>query len=116
MAAFPLGVALAAVGMRLPALARAVPIAVGIVVVIAGALQFTAWKAYHLARYREAPRRGRPLPAHAATAWRLGVRLGLHCGKGSAGLTVILCVWDSWTCARWLSWGGHHRRTSRAGR
>jgi predicted metal-binding membrane protein len=42
MAAFPLGVALAAVEMQLPALARAVPIAVGVVVLIAGALQFTA--------------------------------------------------------------------------
>ena len=49
MAAFPLGVALAAVEMQLPALARAVPIAVGVVVLIAGALQFTAWKAHHLA-------------------------------------------------------------------
>jgi predicted metal-binding membrane protein len=46
MAAFPLGVALAAVEMQLPALARAVPIAVGVVVLIAGALQFTAWKAH----------------------------------------------------------------------
>src|SRR5215510_650933 len=36
--AFPLGVALAAIAMKLPALARAVPIEVGVVVVIAGAL------------------------------------------------------------------------------
>src|SRR5437867_6889912 len=42
MAAFPPGVALAAVEMRHPALARAVPIAVGVVVLIAGALQFSA--------------------------------------------------------------------------
>src|SRR6059036_2476782 len=49
MAAYPLGVALAAVGMQRPALARAVPIAVGVVVLIADALQFSAWKARHLA-------------------------------------------------------------------
>ena len=41
LAAFPLGVALATVEMQLPALARAVPIAVGGVVLIAGALQFS---------------------------------------------------------------------------
>jgi hypothetical protein len=41
MAAFPLGVALATVEMQLPALARAVPIAVGVAVLIAGSLQFT---------------------------------------------------------------------------
>ena len=63
MAAFPLGVALAAIAMRQPALARAVPIAVGVVVVIAGALQFTAWKAHHLACCRDAPGRERTLPA-----------------------------------------------------
>src|SRR6266576_3323819 len=43
MAAFPLGVALAAIEMQLPALAGAVPIAIGVVVLIAGALQFTEW-------------------------------------------------------------------------
>jgi hypothetical protein len=43
-AAFPLGVALAAVEMRQPALARAVPIAVRVIVLIAGSLQFTARK------------------------------------------------------------------------
>src|SRR5213595_896212 len=55
MAAFPLGVALAAVEMQQPALARAVPIAVGVVVLMAGCLQLTAWKARHLAYCREAP-------------------------------------------------------------
>ncbi len=66
MAAFPLGVALAAVAMQRPALARAVPIAVGVGVLIAGALQFTAWKAHHLAGCREAPGRGRILPGTPA--------------------------------------------------
>jgi predicted metal-binding membrane protein len=92
MAAFPLGVALATIEMQQPALARAVPIAVGMVVLIAGALQFTAWKAHHLACCREAPGRSRTLPADAGTAWRHGLRLGLHCSYSSAGLTAILLV------------------------
>jgi predicted metal-binding membrane protein len=92
MAAFPLGVALAAVEMQQPALARAVPIAVGVVVLIAGSLQLTAWKARHLACCREAPGRGRTLPADAGTAWRHGLRLGLHCSHCCAGLIAILLV------------------------
>jgi predicted metal-binding membrane protein len=92
MVAFPLGVALAAVEMQLPALARAVPLAVGVVVLIAGSLQLTAWKARHLACCREAPGRGRTLPADAGTAWRHGLRLGLHCGYCCGGLTAILIV------------------------
>jgi predicted metal-binding membrane protein len=90
MAAFPLGVALATIEMQQPALARAVPIAVGVVVLMAGSLQFTAWKARHLARCREAPGRGRTLPGDAGTAWRHGLRLGLHCIQCCAGLMAIL--------------------------
>src|SRR3954465_4273436 len=45
VAAFPVGVALAAIEMQRPALARGVPIGVGVVVLIAGCLQLTAWKA-----------------------------------------------------------------------
>jgi predicted metal-binding membrane protein len=92
MAVFPLGVALAGVEMQQPALARAVPIAVGVVVLIAGALQLTAWKARHLACCREAPGRGRALPADAGTAWRHGLRLGLHCTHCCLGLMAILLV------------------------
>jgi predicted metal-binding membrane protein len=92
MAAFPLGIAVAAVEMQQPTLARAVPIAIGGVVLIAGALQFTAWKARHLACCRAAPGRGGTLPADAGTAWRHGVRLGLHCSYCCGGLMAILLV------------------------
>src|SRR5205823_5169009 len=92
MAAFPLGVALAAAEMQQPSLARAVPIAVGVVVLIAGSLQFTTSKARRLACCREAPGRGRTLPADAGTAWRHGLRLGLHCVRCCAGLMAILLV------------------------
>jgi predicted metal-binding membrane protein len=92
MAAYPLGVALASVEMQRPALARAAPVVVGVVVLIAGSLQLTPWKARHLACCREAPARGRTLPADAATAWRHGLRLGRHCAACCAGLTAILLV------------------------
>ena len=92
MAVFPLGVALAQVEMQQPALARAVPIAAGVVVLIAGALQFSAWKARHLASCREAPDRVRTLTADAGTAWRHGLRLGLHCSYCCTGLMAILLV------------------------
>src|SRR2546422_5221639 len=92
MAAFPLGAALASIEMQLPALARAVPIAVGVIVLIAGALQFTAWKVRHLACCRDVPGRARTLPTDAGTAWRYGVRLGLHCSFCCVGLMAILLV------------------------
>jgi predicted metal-binding membrane protein len=91
-AVFPLGIALAAIEMRQSALARTVPITIGVVVLIAGVLQFTVWKAHHLACCREALGPDRTLPANAGTAWRHGLRLGIHCGKCCANLTAILLV------------------------
>jgi predicted metal-binding membrane protein len=88
MAAFALGAGLAPVEMERPALARSVPMAVGVVVLLAGSFQFTAWKGRHLACCREAP--GRALPADAGTAWRHGLRLGLHCTGCCAGLMAAL--------------------------
>ncbi len=88
LCAFPLGVALTAVTMRQPAVARAVPIAVGMVVLIAGLLQFTAWKARQLACCRETPKRGGGLDA--ASAWRYGMHLGLRCCCCCCGLTASL--------------------------
>ena len=92
VAVFPLGITLAEVEMQQPTLARAVPIAVGVVVLLAGALQFSPWKTRHLACCREAPGRGRRLPADARTAWRHGLHLGLHCSLCCAGAMTILLV------------------------
>jgi predicted metal-binding membrane protein len=87
MAAFPLGVTLAAVEMQLPALARAVPITVGVVVLIAAAL--------HSPRGRDItlPAAGSPgARPYVAGGHRHGLRLGLHCSYCCAGLTAILLV------------------------
>jgi predicted metal-binding membrane protein len=92
MTVYPLGVALAAIEMQQPALARAEPIAISAVVLIAGAFQFTPWKAHHLACWQDAPGNGRVLPRDLEAAWRYGLRLGLHCAACCAGLTAILLV------------------------
>ncbi len=92
VAAFPLGVALAEVEMRLPALARSVPGAIGVVVLLSGLLQLTRWKARHLACCREMPGRDSVLAAGTGTAWRHGLRLGIHCGYCCASLMAILLV------------------------
>lgn len=59
----------------------------GLLVLAAGAFQFTPWK-------RRALERCRPVPAsaHAPSArgaWRYGMRLGVHCCSACAGLMVI---------------------------
>jgi predicted metal-binding membrane protein len=92
VAAFPVGVGLAEIEMREPALARAVPSAVGVVVLLAGFVQLTRWKARHLDCCRAAPAHPRALPADARTAFRHGLRLGVACGCCCAGLMAILLV------------------------
>jgi predicted metal-binding membrane protein len=92
MAIFPLGAALEEIEMHHAALARAVPAAVGVVVLIAGMMQFTAWKSHRLAGCREAPGRAGTLSGNARSAWRQGVQFGLQCGASCANLTVILIV------------------------
>lgn len=92
VAVFPLGVAVTAIEMQQPALSRAVPIAMGVVVLVAGALQFSAWKARHLACCRDAGS-CRTQTASAGRAWRQGLRLGLHCSFCCAGpMTILLIV------------------------
>ncbi|HVH34708.1 MAG TPA: DUF2182 domain-containing protein [Tahibacter sp.] len=86
----PFGCAVATVLMQSPALARNAPAAAAIVIVLAGLLQFSAWKRRRLAccRATEIPRPYRH--ADVMTAWRYGGRLGLHCLGGCAGFTAAL--------------------------
>lgn len=103
--AYPLGALVRTATMRHPALGRALPLATALIVLAAGALQLTRWKARHLACCRAFSRaccreirggeslgRSRALPARAVTAWRHGLRLGWHCSQCCAGLTTILLV------------------------
>ena len=68
------------------------PFATGLVVVAAGALQFTAWKARHLACCRRGAWHGGASGAPAGPAWRDGVRLGVHCVCSCAGATAVMIV------------------------
>lgn len=88
--AFCAGATLAALVMRFPLLARAVPSAIGLIVLIAGALQFSAWKARHLACCRGA--HCGVVAASARAALRHGMHLGMHCVHCCFGLTTILLV------------------------
>ena len=92
MAVFPLGVALTAVQMQYPVFARAVPVAVGVVILMAGALQLTTWKARHLAFCSDAPGPGSSLPVGIRAAWIHGLQLGVHCSQCCVGLMAILLV------------------------
>ncbi|KVL41958.1 hypothetical protein WS98_04720 [Burkholderia territorii] len=88
---FPGGTALAAVAVRLPALAAAMPFAAGAVVLGAGMLQFSGWKARRLAGCRHASDDAceRRPGAAAAIAWRCGVRTALHCGACCGNLMAV---------------------------
>ena len=78
------------VAVHLAGAVRALSAASGVVVLLAGALQFTAWKAHHLARFRAAAEAGLGEPQSAAAAWRHGLRLGAHCVRSCAGPTAVL--------------------------
>lgn len=90
--AFGAGAVLTTLELRLPAVARAVPLTAGLVVLGAGVLQFTRWKARCLARCHEAPGCGTALSGGMASAWRYGLRLGLRCSYACVGLTATLLV------------------------
>jgi predicted metal-binding membrane protein len=90
--AFLAGAILTSLEMQLPLLARAVPGAIGAIVLISGVLQFSAWKAHHLACCRGTPDGGEALRADGRMAWRHGLRLGLHCVHCCLGLTTLLLV------------------------
>jgi predicted metal-binding membrane protein len=88
LALFPVGAALAALAMRVPGLARAVPPASGVILIAAGALQFTKWKLHHLMCCRSLPSRAPPAKAWAAGCY--GVRLSAHCAASCIGATAVL--------------------------
>lgn len=91
-AIYPLGAALARAAMGHRWLAHGVPLAAAVVVVLAGALQFSAWKARRLACCRAAPAVVPPPPHGMVAGLRHGVRLGLDCACCCGNLMAISLV------------------------
>lgn len=85
---YPLVIAVTAVETR-PALAGLLPFAAGLVVLLAGIVQISAWKARGIACCREAPESG-AIPAGASAALRHGMRLGIHCVRCCGNLMAVL--------------------------
>jgi len=81
---FLLGLAISAAQSHWPGVVRVAPIAAGAVVLVAGSIQLTAWKARRLARCREVPP-ARVARTTVASAWTHGLRLGRDCGLSCAG-------------------------------
>jgi predicted metal-binding membrane protein len=84
MAFYPLGAGMAALLVQLPPLARAAPLASGLIVALAGGFQLSSVKARYLACCRAMPR------CQEASPLRHGMRLGVHCCGCCAGLTAML--------------------------
>jgi predicted metal-binding membrane protein len=91
-ATYPLGVLLGAAAMRGQALARAVPVATGGVLVIAGCVQLSGWKARRLGCCRDAAACSGSPAAEGGRAWGHGLRLGLDCSLCCSGLMAVLLV------------------------
>ncbi|WP_241024665.1 DUF2182 domain-containing protein [Burkholderia sp. Ac-20365] len=91
MAVFALGFLLMSLALQVPELARVVPFGAGVIALLAGAMQFSAWKLRYLACSRllnvsiDASHR-------ASAAWTQGLRLGLHCMFCCVGLTAVLLI------------------------
>jgi predicted metal-binding membrane protein len=84
---FALGTSLSFAALQMPQLARAVPAATALLVLAAGALQFTAWKARALECCKRAPLCTERL---AACALKSGLQLGVRCGACCAAPTAVL--------------------------
>jgi predicted metal-binding membrane protein len=79
-----------AVEMRSGKVAQWLPVAAAVVLLVAGGVQFTSWKARQLALCREGSGSGCQHAPDALGAWRHGLRLGMRCSLCSASLMLAL--------------------------
>ena len=92
VALFPLGVLFAEWTMQSPAVSQAVPILGALVILTAGASQFTEWKSRLLACCRHSIDCARDTQPNYRAAWRHGLDIGLRCVRCCAALTAVLLV------------------------
>ena len=90
VAAYPAGAGVMAVATRWGTVAQWLPIAAGVVLLGAGGVQFTSWKARQLALCREGSGCGCPPAPNPLGAWRHGLRLGVRCSLCCGSLMLAL--------------------------
>jgi predicted metal-binding membrane protein len=88
--AYAVGLGLMAVETRWGTVERWLPVATGVVLLVAGGMQFTSWKARQLARCRDGSGCGCPPAPNAVGAWRHGVSLGVRCSLCCGSLMLAL--------------------------
>lgn len=66
------------------------PVAAGVLLLVAGVVQLTPWKARQLALCREGLSYGRPGGPDTLGAWRHGLRLGVRCSRSCGNLMLAL--------------------------
>jgi predicted metal-binding membrane protein len=91
-AAYAAGAGVTAVEEHWGMAAHWLPIAAGVVLLAAGGVQLTAWKARQLAHCREGSGCGGPPMVNALGAWRHGLRLGVRCSLCCGSLMLALLV------------------------
>jgi predicted metal-binding membrane protein len=89
-AVYPPAVLAASMAMRWPLLARSVPLAGGLALLLGGYFQLTSWKARKLVRCRADS--ACPTASNVTGAWRHGVNLGVDCALCCAGFMTTLLV------------------------
>jgi predicted metal-binding membrane protein len=89
-AAYAAGAGLMAVEMRWGAVARWLPVATGVVLLAAGGVQLSSWKARQLALCRDRSGCGCPPTLTVLGAWRHGLRLGVRCSLCCGSLMLAL--------------------------
>jgi predicted metal-binding membrane protein len=88
--AYAVGLGLMAVETRWGTVERWLPVATGVVLLVAGGMQFTSWKARQLVLCRDGSGCGCPPTPHALGAWRHGVSLGVRCSLCCGSLMLAL--------------------------
>jgi predicted metal-binding membrane protein len=89
-AAYAAGAGIMAVEMRWETVSQWLPVGAGVVLLVAGGVQFTRWKARQLALCREGSRCGCPPAPNLWGALRHGVRLGVRCSLCCGSLMLAL--------------------------
>jgi predicted metal-binding membrane protein len=90
MSAYAAGAGVMALEMRWEKVGQWLPVAAGMVLLAAGGVQFTTWKARQLALWREGPGRVCPPAPTGLGAWGHGLRLGVRCSLCCGNLMLVL--------------------------